>query len=446
MKRHFFNAGYGVLDYISYPAGMLLVAPVVLRRMGAAEYGLWMIATAVISAGGIIASGFSDACTQRVAQLRGAGEFRPMAHTVRSMLGINVLLGSMLAAGVWLAAPLAARRVGASSLTPVTECCLALRIASIAILVRALESVAVGVQRAFERYRGTVQISTATRLLTLASAVLLAILGHRIVSILVFTVIFLLLGTIAQFWQLRHILGSIPILPGLHRQEAPILFGRGVFAWVQALGGVVFAQLDRIVLGLALGALAVTPYALCVQFAHPIYGLAASGLNFLFPYLSERASSVSMGEVQRILLKAVACNLALVVCSAGLLLLFGEPLLRIWAGAVVARGAGRILPPIVAGSALMGLSVTGTYAMQALGQFRTLAYLSLLTRAAMIPLMLSLLRHEGLQGLAASRLIYGSASLIVYLPLLRQLMFRGGEKMRASVPAIPLGAHEVSKP
>src|SRR5258708_22097445 len=89
VKRHLYNAGYGVLDYVSYPLGMLLVAPIVLHRLGAAEYGLWMIATAIISAGGIIASGFCDACIQRVAHLRGAAEFDVMPETVRSMLGIN---------------------------------------------------------------------------------------------------------------------------------------------------------------------------------------------------------------------------------------------------------------------------------------------------------------------------------------------------------------------
>src|ERR1039458_5129626 len=89
MKTHLTNAGYGVLDYVSYPLGMLVVAPIVLHRLGASEYGLWMIATAVISAGGIIASGFCDACIQRVAHLRGTGEFDIMPHTIHSMLGIR---------------------------------------------------------------------------------------------------------------------------------------------------------------------------------------------------------------------------------------------------------------------------------------------------------------------------------------------------------------------
>jgi O-antigen/teichoic acid export membrane protein len=67
MSRNLTNAVYGVLDYASYPFGMLLAAPIILHKLGASEYGLWMIATAVVSAGGIIASGFCDANIQRVA-------------------------------------------------------------------------------------------------------------------------------------------------------------------------------------------------------------------------------------------------------------------------------------------------------------------------------------------------------------------------------------------
>ena len=89
MKKHLTNAGYGVLDYISYPVGMLLVAPIVVHKLGAAEYGLWMIATALISAGGIVASGFCDASIQRVAYLRGIENVERIPDAVRSMLGIN---------------------------------------------------------------------------------------------------------------------------------------------------------------------------------------------------------------------------------------------------------------------------------------------------------------------------------------------------------------------
>src|ERR1700723_4152654 len=97
MRRHLTNAAYGVLDYASYPVGMLLVAPIVLHKLGASEYGLWMISTALISAGGIVASGFCDANIQRVAYLRGSEQSDMFPHTVRGSLGINLAVGFTLA-------------------------------------------------------------------------------------------------------------------------------------------------------------------------------------------------------------------------------------------------------------------------------------------------------------------------------------------------------------
>ena len=436
MRKHLTNAAYGVLDYASYPVGMLLVAPIVLHKLGASEYGLWMITTALISAGGIVASGFCDANIQRVAHLRGTGQSDLIPHTVRSVLGINLVLGFALGVAAWVAAPYAAPHIAVSRQTSFSECLVSLRLASVLILIRAVETVSVSTQRAFEQYRNNVQISTAVRLLTLASAATLALLGHGTISILAATGVLMALGTYMQFRQLPRFLGAVSLWPLFRLNETRVLLGLGIFVWLQAVGAVVFGQLDRILLGVSLGALAVAPYSLCVQFAHPIFGLSAAGLNFLFPYLSRRASTLSSAALKRTLLKAFACNLLLVACGAGLLLLLGPRLLRLWAGPVVAQSAAKILLPIVFGSALMGLGVTGTYAMQALGRFRTVAIISLGSRAVMLLLMIELLRHMGLPGLALSRLCYGSVALLVYLPLLGKLHV--GKRTRNSVSSLPM--------
>jgi len=191
---------------------------------------------------------------------------------------------------------------------------------------------------------------------------------------------------------------------------------------------------------------AVAPYALCVQFAQPIFGLTASGLHFLFPYLSGRAGIVSNSALKRTVLKAFLCNLLLVACGTGALLLFGDRLIRIWAGAVVAHDAAGILPPIVFGTALMGLSVTGTYTMQALGLFRTVALISLGGRAAMLLLMVYLLHQSGLQGLVTARVCYGATALLVYLPLLVRPGIGKRQATSVSSMAAPCQLEEGSKP
>jgi O-antigen/teichoic acid export membrane protein len=284
------------------------------------------------------------------------------------------------------------------------------------------------------------------RLLTLAAAALLAFAGLRTVSILMATGIFLIAGAFAQLRQASKLLDGASLRPRFHPIEANLLLRRGVFVWMQALGAVVFGQLDRILLGMYLGALVVAPYALCVQFAHPIYGLTASALNFLFPYLSGRASTHTRAELMSTLLKAFACNAVLVALPAALLLIFGQQLIRIWAGPAVAESAAQILPPIVLGSAFVGLGVTGTYALQALGLFRTVAFISLAGRAAMLLLMVVMLHQSGLQGLATSRLFYGSIALLVYLPLLQELRRGRGISEHALPLRFAREAQEGSKP
>lgn len=421
MRKHFSNATCGAIDYLSYPLGMLFAAPIVLRQNGSAEYGLWMISTAIVSAGGIIASGFCDAAIQRIAKFRATAEPENIARTASSLLSINFSLGSAVALLTWIFAPTVARHLAISSLISPEECIISLRIAAVLTVVRALEAVAVSIQRAFEEYRATVQISVAVRLFTLAFAVVLVSLcGGRTPSIMIATAALLALGTLLQFRNLRTFLAT-PLWASFRTDETEILLRRGLFPWIQAFGSVLFRQFDRILLGVSLGAAAVAPYSLSIQFAEPVFGLTASGLSFLLPHLSERSSTLSAPALRHTIFKAVLCNLVVVVAVTAVLLLFGSHLLQLWAGPSIARSADPILPFIIIGSALAGLSVTGVYGAQALGLFRITACINLASRSALLLLVVYLLRHGGLYGLAVARLLYGAAALLVYLPLLRRL-------------------------
>src|SRR6185437_604346 len=144
---HLANAGWGVLDYAAYPVGMLLVAPIVLRNMGAAQYGVWSVATAAVSMGSIIAAGFGDANIQHVASQRGIGRPDLLLRTVRCMISINLILGTTLAVLTWVLAPYAARYVVPSDAALQAGCLWSLRLACILIWVRTMESVCISTQR-----------------------------------------------------------------------------------------------------------------------------------------------------------------------------------------------------------------------------------------------------------------------------------------------------------
>jgi O-antigen/teichoic acid export membrane protein len=426
MRKHLTNATYGVLDYASYPIAMLLVAPIVLRRLGASEYGLWIMCASVISAGGILASGFCDAAMQRIARLRGIEKIGTAADTVRALLTINLTSGLFFAILVWFVAPIAAihmaaYHIGPYHITSVKECVASLRMGGMWIVLRALESASITAHRAFEEYRGTVRISVATRLLTLASAAVLATIGYRVPAILGATGAALALGVFLQFRGLRDYFGLVPWRPTLDREELRLLVRPGMFVWVQSACGVIFGQLDRILLALSFGAAALAPYAVCVQFAAPIFGLSASGLHFLYPLMSRKASSASGPVLQQLVGKSFVCNLVVVAVPSLALLAVGRAAIHLWSGSAITQQSLSILPGIVLGTALWALGVTGTYAMQALGRFRTVALLNIGGRMCALFLLVYLLKHRGIEGVVLARIFYGATALLVYVPLLRWL-------------------------
>ena len=162
MRDHLSNAAYGVLDYAAYPIAMVLSAPTLLKHLGVEQYGIWIVTTAALNTGAVIASGFGDANIQYIASARSQGDANLLLRAVRSMLGINLLLGGVLALISWMLVPLAVGHLVGSAEGLGAACLLGLRIASVLMLVRAIETVCVSTQRAFERYGAAIRISLFT--------------------------------------------------------------------------------------------------------------------------------------------------------------------------------------------------------------------------------------------------------------------------------------------
>jgi O-antigen/teichoic acid export membrane protein len=438
MKAHLSNAAYGIADYAAYPVGMLIVAPIILRNLGIEQYGVWAVATAAINAGSIVASGFGDANIQQVATERIRGDFRTLQSAVRSTMGIHLLLGSVIAIIFWIAAPYLASHIGQFNPALQSTCLWCLRIAGLMTFARAIESVCISTQRAYERYGAAVRVSVLARLLSLATAAALTAFGQKVVSIFVATAFLTMAGLCLQLVHLKQLLHADTLLPYFDPQTTNALFKFGIFSWLLATSGVLFSQADKLIGGVSFGAAAIASYALCAQMAQPIYGLAASGLHFLFPYLSGKRVTASSTTLKRAVLLVLTANVAFVLLSTLGLLLFGNRILLLWGGDAIARSGAPLLPIVVWSSALLSLNVTGSYAMLALGRVQAVTFINLAAGGTMLLLIAWLLPRYGMIGFAEARLIYGMITLLIYIPL--ALHLRPGSPARLGVSTgVPAG-------
>src|SRR5262249_44857630 len=79
------NGIYAVLEYILQPLGMLLAAPYLVWHLGAAQFGVWVLASAAVNSGNLISSGFGDAAIKYVAMARGRKDAEDVEQVVRGM-------------------------------------------------------------------------------------------------------------------------------------------------------------------------------------------------------------------------------------------------------------------------------------------------------------------------------------------------------------------------
>jgi len=438
MRSHLSNAAYGILDYAAYPIGMLIVAPLVLHNLGLDQYGVWALATAAASTGGILASGFGDANIQHVAGRRGTGNELALIVAVRSMMGINLALGLLFSVVGWMISPFAAAQMTMGNAQLQHSCLWSLRIASLLMTARAIESVCISTQRAFERYGAAVRVSIAVRLMALAASAGLTFPFHNVIAMVAATGCLTVAGLWLQLVHLRHLLSAKSLTPLLDPEAIRSLFGFGAFSWLQAVAGVIFSQVDRLILGVSLGAGVVASYTLSTQMALPIFGFAASGLHFLFPYLSHRLSSSRSVSIKIPLLVSFACNVVFVGVSTTSLLLFGDHILRVWAGSAIAQDSAPILSMIIWSSALLGLNVTATYALLALGRVQIVTWFNLAGGTVMLLLMLLLTPRMGIRGVAIARVSYALIPLLLYIPLVRHLLSKpSAHEERPSLEEFP---------
>lgn len=421
MREHIINSAFGMLDYIAYPAGMLLLAPVILSVLGVERFGIWALANAVLMTGAILASGFGDANIRSVAQARGRRDSDELGMKVRSAFGIHTILGVAVAAIVWLAAPAITHSTVKTHAELAGDCLWSIRIVSGMILLRALETVCVSTQRAFCRYGTAIGVSVTARIVSLLLAWLVPFFKPSVAAVLAATLATNAIALLIQLRQLKSLLGGRGLFPMVDSVTTKALLGFGVFTWIQAAAGLLVGQVDRLAAGVALGASAVAVYTICVQLTQPIYGITAAGLHFLFPLLASDSARGTHSSLRRTIAVALAANSAFVALALACLLLFGKFILTHWVGITMADAAAGILPVAAWGSALSALAVTGCYTLLAIGRPKAVAFFNIaggLMMAGALPLLTS---RFGLAGVAYSRLLPGCAVLLVYVPLTSQL-------------------------
>jgi len=418
------NAAYSAADYLLSPLLMIGAAPFLVARLGLAQYGIWMLVNALVGTAAVVPMGLGDATVKFVSSYRapgGGGGEHGVVRVVRSTLTVSALLGLLVAAIVITSAPWLAGAVFKIAAHDRDLAVRAIQLAGVGLVIRSIDSVFLSTLRGYERYDLAAGVAMAVRIATIGGAVLLVTLGYGVLAILLCTLAVTLSGTLTQATLSRRLVRGLSLRPLLDRAALHEVFGFGMYSWVQGLGGMIFSQVDVLLIGAILGSTQLAYYAVCVQLAQQVHALPAAAFSFLLPLVSSRSETSARSGLKALFGRYVAWNVLLAAALAAPLIFLGRPILTLWMGGEFAGHAYVVLAILALAYALISVNVVPHYTLLGLGQVRFVSLanlaggvLSAIAVAALLPLI-------GLNGAGVGRLLYGPATTVNYVRAARSL-------------------------
>jgi len=378
-----------------------LMSPFLIRTLGDAQYGVWILMLSITGYMGLMDAGLKVSVVRFVAGHSATADSPALNETVSTALGLYVALAIIILAVAGLLSLVLDQTFELPEKTK-SDARLVLIIAGATLAVTLVSSVFGGVLAGLQRYDISNAIGVCVSILGAFAIYAVVSQGHGIVG----------LATVHLFTQ--TILGilvwhaSMRLRPGLRvgwRQvrlaRVKQLYGYSAFVLLNSIAMLLLFRSGDLVTGFMLGAAAVTYFAIGGMLVEYLGKIVGSMTQVLHPLASSQyATGNADGLRSATLLSTRACLALALPASAGFIIV-GPAFIAAWIGPEYAVTSGPILVVLTVGR-LFWLAQSGAgNILLGSGKHKQLALLNVATGLAGIGLGVILARHFGLLGIAA---------------------------------------------
>ena len=406
---------------------MIVATPLLLRRMGTSDFGLWQISLAAFGLLGVLELGLGTAVSKYVAEHAAQDDLTSLSATATVALTGYVVIGAVLTPILFLGAgPIAL--LFSSHGQPQGQIRGVVQLVALGLMPLLLLSGGLGIAIGLQRFEIPMLAAMAQNGLTLVTATCVAYAGGSVHGVVLSSLVVLwLVAAGAIVWALRALrrLGAQPLWTVFHARRTFSYVG---ITSLTSLGTAVFGTVDRLAVGAVLGLRAVTYYAVSIGIASKLLAIADVGARPLMPASSARIGANDPGGVRRTLIRWTRGVAVFTWLAAISILLLSEPFLRIWAGPVFADHALTTFRVLVVIYAFIALAAPAYHVANGVGQPSICAASALVGGGLTIALIFVLGPRLGVVGAAWANAAY-VVNLAIPVYILNQL------RRMADIPA-----------
>ena len=400
------NAVYSGIGFFVRAAITVVLTPILVHGLGATYYGIWSLAAAATGFVAMLDLGMDTALVRSLAGAFAVGDFDEVRRTIRSGVAYYIGIGCfgalvMAFFGLVLAGPV-------FHLHGTT-----LDVAKFAFVVSGIgfagqvTRLAMGgsLPMALQRYDIVNALRIASAAIFAIGAATIVWTGHGLRPLVVWnaSVDFLLL--IVTIAVARRLFRSISFRPALDRARIRKLLTFSLWVFVGNLSAFILYQFDRVLLGSLDSVSSVTYYAVAGSAASYVYAIIGSLASVVIPASTELFARGDRERARRLYERATRFCVLVVGSIAIPIVVFANPIVRVWLGASYAHKTEHLLQILVVTFALLSLSIIPFNILIGAGRPRTVGLLNVAVAFLNVTFVLVLVPPYGATGAAVAYLI-----------------------------------------
>ncbi len=392
---------------------VLLTQPYMFSRLGRDHYGLMMLVSSTLATLGVLTAGFGDAALRYIADSHSRNDIAGMNAFVSTSLLAFLVVSGIGAVALTVLAPKLAQEF---FLLPAVDQALArrlFRLGGILLVTTSMLGLLMVCMKAAQRYDVANRCRIAVGTAGAFGIVLVLWAGMGLVSVIVASILVTAVGIVVVAQVARRHIPGLRVWPGLSLPALRRLAGYAGVAVVPALGGIAFAQFDKMLVGAILGSAALAYYTIPLSLAQQVHGVVASVAEVVFPVSSSLEASGAPGDLERLYLLASKAAATLGMALAIPLVCLATPLLLHWMGGEVAINSARALQFQAISYFFMSSSAVPYYVLNGIGLPKVNAGFSVASGSVSIILNLILIPRFGIIGAALAGTANGLGALVL---------------------------------
>jgi O-antigen/teichoic acid export membrane protein len=347
------NAGWNAAGTLFNIALALVLAPLLIQRLGVDQWGLLLLVWSLAGVLGLANFGFGEASLRFIAHHHARNDLAGVNRVLGATLTYYAAVCAFIVAILWLAAPTVVQwvKVPAGSAYPSEWLvCLAALLFSMSMLENSFRAVPMALQR----YDISNQIGVAQAAARSVGLVLLALAHFGVVYLVAWELFVACAGLAVKVVVARRLVPGLRCLPGGSLAGIREIIGYSMYSFATHVFLTIWREGPRLLLGHRLGAASVAYVGTPDNIANRLHAVVVSAVDTLVPRFSAGQSEKNN---QQLLMLATWAALSLGAVLYVPIALLMPDFLRLWISPAFARESGT-----VAGVLVLALIAPSAYA------------------------------------------------------------------------------------